>query len=130
MQTEWNFVLSKKLRITNIHMDTVQQETPDLHDQILWTLRLGLILVLVLMPLILVLVPIPSLALLPALERHPVLGRMAPYFWGSWAVLSIWVILTKGLPHVIGQRDDFLGLVWLFLGFTNLFAAMICLCLL
>jgi hypothetical protein len=111
-------------------MDNVQHETPDLHDKILWTLRLGLIFVLVLMPLIFVLVSIPSLALLLALERHSVLARMAPYFWGSWAVFSIWVILTKGLPHVIGQRDDFLGLVWLFLGLTNLFAAITCLCLL
>ena len=110
-----------------MHMDNVHQETPDLHDRILWTLRLGLIL---LMPLILVLVSIPSLALLLALEIHPVLARMAPYFWGSWAAFSIWVILTKALPHVIRQKNDFLGLVWLFLGLTNLFAAITGLCLL
>jgi hypothetical protein len=100
-------------------MGNGQQDTPDSHEKFLWTLRLGLILVLV---------SIPSLVILSFRETHSVLARVSPLFWGSWAVFSIWIILAKGLPHIIGQRKDILGPVWLFLGLTNLVGAIICLC--
>jgi hypothetical protein len=105
--------------IMNESMGNGQQDIPAFHNKFFWTLRLGLILVLV---------SIPSLAILSFRGTYPVLARLPPLFWGSWAVFSIWIILDKGLPHVIGQRKDILGPVWLFLGLTNLVGAVIRLC--
>jgi len=107
------------LFIMNESMGNGQQDLPDFHNKFFWTLRLGLILVLV---------AIPSLAILSFRGTHPVLARLPPLFWGSWAVFSIWIILDKGLPHVIDHRKDILGPVWLFLGLTNLVGAVIRLC--
>jgi hypothetical protein len=103
--------------LTNVHMGNGLQETSTLREKILWTLRLGLILVLV---------SIPSFVLL--LFRG--LARVPPFFWGSWGVFSIWIILAKGLPYLFEQRKEILGLVWLFLGLSNLIAAISGLCFL
>jgi hypothetical protein len=105
----------------NVRMGNGQQDTLTFHERILWTLRLGLILILI---------SIPSFFLWLVREIHEVAAKVPPVFWGSWAVFSIWVILIKGLPRVIHPRKDILGLVWLFLGLINLFAAISGLCFL
>jgi hypothetical protein len=107
--------------ITNAHMSNGLEETSNLRDKILWMLRLGLILVLV---------SIPSFVLLLFRGTHQVLARVPPFFWGSWAVFSIWIILAKGLPYLFEQRKEILGPVWLFLGLSNLIAAISGLCFL
>jgi hypothetical protein len=117
-------LISTKISLTDLTLNAraeSEPEPPVYSNKALWSFNAGLLFLLVSFPL--------SLLFLFA-QTHQILSKVSPFWWGSWAVLALWIIFAKGLPAAMGPEKNILGNVWLSLGVANLASAVGCLCFL